>query len=169
MLINVNNLIALLKLLALARVMARVQLAVRDDRMTDTNLSAEGVFEVEVEERCGSLGADSGLDVELVSLQNVVNILGLPVDDCPANKWIYLAACCHVDRLGGVLPNDNALHRMEVGPGATFLQTVRGCQESAQPHTSSHQSLTTQPAPALATLSSKLILLLSLCWRLCAV
>ena len=59
--------------------------------MTDTNLSAEGVFEVEVEERCGSLGADGGLDVELVSLQNVVNILGLPVDDCPANKWIYLS------------------------------------------------------------------------------
>ena len=77
--------------MAVARVMARVQLAVRDDRMTDTNLSAEGVFEVEVEERCGSLGADSGLDVELVSLQNVVNILGLPVDDCPANKWIYLS------------------------------------------------------------------------------
>ena len=72
-------------------------------------------------------------------------------------------------RLGGVLPNDNALHRMEVGPGATFLQTVRGGQESAQPHTSSHQSLTTQPAPALATLSSKLILLLSQCWRLCDV
>lgn len=59
--------------------------------MTDTNLSAEGVFEVEVEERCRSLGADSGLDVELVALQNVVNILGLPVHDCPANKWIYLS------------------------------------------------------------------------------
>ena len=77
------------KLLAVARVMARVQLSVRDDRYT--NLSAEGVFEVEVEERCGSLGADGGLDVELVSLQNVVNILGLPVDDCPANIWIYLS------------------------------------------------------------------------------
>ena len=93
------------KLLAVARVMARVQLAVRDDRMTDTNLSAEGVFEVEVEERCGSLGADGGLDVELVSLQNVVNILGLPVDDCPANKWIYLS--CMLSYVQTVLVTSN--------------------------------------------------------------
>ena len=119
--------------------------------MTDTNLSAEGVFEVEVEERCGSLGADGGLDVELVSLQNVVNILGLPVDDCPANIWIYLAACCHMYRLGGVLPNDNAVTGWSWGQELRFF-SLYAAARSQHTSTATHflapiTHNTTRPGP----------------------
>ena len=48
-----------------------------------THLSAESIFEVEVKERGWSLGSNSRLEVELVSLQYVVNVLGSPVDDGP--------------------------------------------------------------------------------------
>ena len=64
------------------------------------------------------------------------------------------------------MPNDNAATGWRWGQELRFFRLLG---VSTQPHTSSHQSLTTQPAPALATLSSKLILLLSQCWRLCAV
>ena len=49
-----------------------------------THLSAESIFEVEVKERGGGLGANSRLEVELVAFENVVNILGLPVHDGPS-------------------------------------------------------------------------------------
>ena len=49
-------------------------------------LSAEGVFEVKVEDRSRGLGSDGGLEVELVSLQYVVHVLGPPVDSGPEIK-----------------------------------------------------------------------------------
>ena len=48
-----------------------------------THLSAEGVFEVEVKHGAGNLAAKNILQVELVSLQDVVHILGLPVNNGP--------------------------------------------------------------------------------------
>ena len=48
-----------------------------------THLSAEGVFEVEVKNGAGNLAAKNILQVELVSLQDVVHILGLPVNNGP--------------------------------------------------------------------------------------
>ena len=58
--------------------------AVRSMSCDDAHLSAEWVFEVEVEDRAGGLAAEHILQVEFVSLQDVVDILGLPVNDCPA-------------------------------------------------------------------------------------
>ena len=49
-------------------------------------LSAEGVFEVKVEDWSRGLGSDGGLEVELVSLQYVVHVLGPPVDSGPEIK-----------------------------------------------------------------------------------
>ena len=53
-----------------------------------THLSAESVFEVEVKKRCRSLGANSRLKIEFVSLENIVNILALPIDNSPVIKII---------------------------------------------------------------------------------
>ena len=46
-------------------------------------LSAEGVFEVKVEDWSWGLGSDGSLEVELVSLEDVVHVLGSPVDSGP--------------------------------------------------------------------------------------
>ena len=55
-----------------------------------THLSAESVFEVEVKKRSWSLGANSRLKIELVSLENIVNILGFPVDNSPENEKSFI-------------------------------------------------------------------------------
>ena len=46
-------------------------------------LSAEGVFEVKVQDWSWGLGSDGGLQVELVSLEYVLHVLGPPVDSGP--------------------------------------------------------------------------------------
>ena len=53
------------------------------NKYTDTDLSTESVLEVEVKQRGGGLWSNGGLKVELVSLQDVINVFGLPVHDSP--------------------------------------------------------------------------------------
>ena len=53
------------------------------DMLNNTDLSAESVLEVEVKQRGGGLWSNGWLKVELVSLQDVINVFGLPVDDGP--------------------------------------------------------------------------------------
>ena len=59
---------------------------VREQRLPSfrvTHLSAESIFEVEVKEGGWSLGSNSRLKIEFVTLEDIVNILGLPVNNSP--------------------------------------------------------------------------------------